>query len=179
MKKLLSTAAMCLVLSACQSAAPPPLTVVPQANQGVQITQPLQLSINDNRSHNYLLRIEHGTDSAQFSPSNPLISEAVKGYLTKTLTLQDNASSSLHIDIDEAIVRVSQKTMSYQANHEIAIRTTLQYGNKTLRKTFSGKSQSEGAFKADPAVLEREFSDLLARILNDMLNDPQISLALN
>lgn len=165
--------ATAVLLAACQSA-PPPLVLQPTVTNVQAGQAPVVITVDDSRSHNYLLRIEYGDDEAKFAPSTPLLEEAVYAELVANLNASQRADNKLNITIDEAIIKVDQGTVKYTANHQIRMRVEFIYGATTYRKNFNGSASRDGALRADAASLERQFNDLLAELISDVLNDETI-----
>lgn len=164
--------ATALLISACQSA-PNPLIVQPAISANSS-ELPVALSVTDTRAQNYLLRIKLSDDQAQFASSAPMLETAIYDALAEKLNVVNSASKQVNVAIRQAIIRVEQGSVKHQAEHEISLLLTAQKDGATYTRDFNAKASSEGAFRADPAKLEEKFSELLGKLLDDMLRDPKL-----
>lgn len=161
-----------ITLSACQSA-PDPLLVNAQVNAS-QLTAPVALTVNDMRSHNYLMRVKLSDDQAQFAPSEPLLETAVYEALANKIAVNSNANSTMQVAINEALIDVEQGSVKHVVEHQISLQVKVIRGDTTYTRDYNGKASSEGAFRADAAALESDFSALLSQLLSDVLNDEKL-----
>lgn len=161
-----------LWLSACQ-APPQPLLIVPNLQPTTQL--PVQaFSVIDQRAHNYLLRIEYGTDQAQFSATEPALNTAINNALNDLFTTSSLASELVTVRLTEALIRVEQGAVKHVAQHQISLTLEVVDGNTTYSRDFNGKAEYESAFRADKAALERDFTALLNQVLRDVANDAKL-----
>jgi len=175
--KALMISATLVALSACQSV-PDPLLVNAQVS-AAKVNAPVALSVNDMRSHNYLMRVKLSDDQAQFAPSEPLIETAVYEALAERLNLDNNAGATMQVAINEAVIEVEQGSVKHLVEHKINLQVKVTQGDTTYTRDYNGKASSEGAFRADAAALESDFSALLSQLLNDILRDEKLNALLD
>ena len=66
------------------------------------------------------------------------------------------------------------ETFAYDTKSLIVLAVTINNGNNTLTKTFKRQGTSKGPLKADTAVLEQDFNQLLRLLFNDISKDSQV-----
>ncbi|RUO78781.1 hypothetical protein CWI84_10610 [Idiomarina tyrosinivorans] len=164
-----------LILAGCQSA-PQPLTIDPPLSELSSSGDVNGIAVVDARAHSYLLRVERSQDTAQFSSSREPLEQTIKQALEAVIPISSQSPVTWKVIIDEALITVSQGPVKYRAHHEITLTVTASNGHQFFTRDFHGSAQSEGAFQADEAVLEREFSELLGSLLSDLANDPKLRM---
>jgi len=137
------------------------------------------LSINDMRTAAHIVQIMHEDEAATLFSSDVAIENTIKQTLTTAFTKQglkfsETANNKIRISIDKAIISVSQNTLNYQSQTEIILTVSLDNGEQTLTTTFNNRGNSKGPFKADIAVLERNFNQRLANLLSQILISEQL-----
>ena len=95
------------------------------------------------------------------------------------LQLQPLAANQFDVIIDNALISVQQELVKYTAHNEIQIRVIAKNGQKTLTKTFKISGNSNGPFKADIAVLERDFNQQLAKLLTQITQNQELREFIN
>jgi uncharacterized lipoprotein len=171
-----------LLLNACTSA-PTHLIIAPDITNiptSKHINQQATLNVNDMRTAGHLVQIlKEGNAAILFSAQNRLediIEKSIsKVWQEQGLTIQNPAVNSINIIIEKAITSVTQKTMSYHAQSEIILEIKINNGLKTLTSTFKNSGDSKGPFKADIAVLERNFNQRLTNLLQQILANKEIN----
>lgn len=164
-----------ILLSACASA-PQPLIihVSPVVNTLSQSVQ--QVTVNDQRSHSYLYRQLKNDDNAQFAaPSTPL-KTSIKNALQPLLEPSNKGGLQWIVTIEEAVIEGTNSALKYQLTHTIELRVTAINNNRRYSNVYRGRAQSSAIGRADEAVIEREFSALLARVLDDISQDPKLRI---
>jgi len=137
------------------------------------------LSIVDMRTAAHIVQIMQEGEAATLLSADIAIEDTIKQTLTTAFTQQglkfsEAANNKMRISIDKAIISVSQDTLNYQSQTEIVLTVTLDNGEQTLTTTFNNRGNSKGPFKADLAVLERNFNQRLANLLAQILTSEQL-----
>ena len=164
-----------VLLSACASTSQPLIiNLDPISNALPQSLQ--QLSVSDQRPHSYLYRQLKNNDKAQFiAPAMPL-SETIQGALQPLIKPDNRNGLEWHIVIQQAVVEGSHSALKYQLNHQLELRVTAINNNKRYSNVYRGRAASNAIGRADPAVIEREFSALLEQMLRDIGADPKLRI---
>ncbi|TDP29933.1 putative lipoprotein [Idiomarina aquatica] len=164
-----------VLLSACASA-PQPLIINlnPVTNKLSQSVQ--QITVNDQRSHSYLYRQLKSEDKARFTAPSVPLKATIEGSLQTLVKPTTNGNLQWIITIEEAVVKGTSSALKYQLKHEIELRVTAINNNRRYSNVYRGRAESSAIGRADEAVIEREFSALLARVLTDISNDPKLRI---
>ncbi len=180
-RKLLATLLLSLILPACSSA-PSHLIVAPEVNLPTTVlysNKQAKLTVMDMRTSNHIVQILKESEAATILASQERLESIIQKALTHSwqkqgLILSNIASNHIAVSIEKAVVSVNQNTMSYKTQSEIIIQVKIDNGQQTLTNTFKSTANSEGALKADIAVLERDFNQNLSTLLKQILNSKDI-----
>lgn len=180
-KHLLPIAAIFTLLSACSSG-PTSVVVAPQimpTNTYNFMQKSAQLNVVDTRSTTHVVQILKEDEAATLYPSQTALSSVITKSLADSLKVQNlsitqNASNTITVYIDKAMVTVNQTMVKYTAKNEIALRVEINNGEQTLNKKYSTTGNSKGALKADIAVLERNFNQQIGKVLSQILSDKSV-----
>lgn len=178
----LTSLIMSLILSGCSST-PSHLIIAPEiiTPSVIQhIDKKATLNVVDMRTANHVIQILRDGEAATLFSAQERLEDIIKNSLSKNwqqqgLTLQGNAVNSINVTIEKAIISVTQQTMSYQVKTEIVLNVTVNNSIQTLTSTFKNNGSSKGPFKADIAVLERNFNQRLANLLQQILVNEKIN----
>lgn len=180
MQKTLFSAVTALLIVGCSSA-PTHVILAPQIIQTPTNTYNTQASLNvvDMRTSNHIVQISQEGEAATILSSQQRLEELINSTLSSTWKKQgigfnSIASTKIDITIDKAITSVTQKTMSYTTQSELIITVKVANAQQTLTNTFKSRGNSEGALKADIAVLERDFNNSLNTLLTQIVNSNDI-----
>lgn len=149
------------------------------ANTNAYQQKQAQISFTDLRRANHIVQILRSNEAAElYSSQQPLVAIIKKslsaGLKANGLQLQPLAANQVEIFIDNALISVQQELVKYTANNEITLRVIAKNGQKTLTKTFKISGKSHGPFKADIAVLERDFNQQLAKLLIQVTQNKEL-----
>jgi uncharacterized lipoprotein len=182
--KTLAASSILLLLTACANkpshvVIAPDLSITNSTSQNQYQNKQASIIITDMRSAQHVVQILRKDEAAEvYSSQQPLvqiIEETLTTELKKQgLTVNSQASNSIEIIIDNALVSVQQEIMKYQVNNELVIRVKVNNGAQTLSNTFKVRGTSEGPLSADIAVLERDFNQQLAQLLAQVINNTEI-----
>lgn len=170
------------LLSGCAS--PPshliiaPEIMTPSVTQHVD--QQATLNVVDMRTSNHVVQILREGEAATLFSAQKRLENIIKNSLRKHwqqqgLAIQASAVNSINIEIEKAVISVTQETMSYQVQSEIVLKVSINNSVQTLISTFKNGGNSKGPFKADIAVLERNFNQRLANLLQQILTNKKIN----
>ncbi|WP_114326164.1 YajG family lipoprotein [Candidatus Colwellia aromaticivorans] len=183
-KNLLPIASLVItfLLSGCASA-PSHLIIAPEimAQSVIQhVDQQATLNVIDMRTANHIVQILREGEAATLFSAQERLENIIKNSLSKHwknqgLTIQASAVNSINVAIEKAIISVTQETMSYQVQTEIVLKVSINNSVQTLTSIFNNRGNSEGPFKADIAVLERNFNQRLANLLQQILANEKIN----
>lgn len=170
------------LLGGCASA-PSHLIVAPEIiapSVSQPVAQQATLNVIDMRTANHIVQILREGEAATLLSSQERLEDIIKNSLSKHwkqqgLTIQNNATNSINIAIEKSVISVEQETLSYQVQTEIVLKVSVNNGIQTLTSTFRNRGNSEGPFKADIAVLERNFNQRLANLLQQILANEKIN----
>lgn len=146
----------------------------------VQNNKQAQLDVIDMRTSNHIVQIMREGKAAILVSAQERLENTIQETLTKhwknqQLTLNNNAINTINITIDKAIINVEQSTFDYKVQTEIILKVIVNNGSETLTSTFKNRGNSDGPFKADIAVLERNFNERLAKLLEQIIVNQKIS----
>jgi uncharacterized lipoprotein len=146
----------------------------------VQSNKQTQLDVIDMRTSNHIVQIMRKGKAAILVSAQERLENTIKDTLSQHwknqhLTLNNNAFNTIKITIDKAIINVEQSTFDYKVQTEIILKVVINNGSETLTSTFKNRGNSDGPFKADIAVLERNFNERLAKVLQQIITNQKIS----
>ena len=150
------------------------------ASNTVQSNKKAQLDVVDMRTSNHIVQIMREGKAAILVSAQERLENTIQDTLTKHwknqhLTLNSNAINSITISIDKAVINVEQATLEYKVQTEIILKVVVNNGSETLTSTFKNRGNSNGPFKADIAVLERNFNERLAKLLQQIIANQKIN----
>lgn len=139
----------------------------------------LNISTNDLRTAQHVLQIIKEGEGAKLLTSQSslagIIDTSVKSAFKKAgAQLTPMANNSVTININNALINVNQSMMKYTANNVIALSVVINNGTETLTKSYKTSGKSNGPLQADIAVLERDFTQQLSKLLANIVTDPQL-----
>jgi len=173
------------LLTGCTSA-PSHLIIAPEMTTSSvmrHIDQQATISVVDMRTASHIVQILREGEAATILSSQDRLEDIIKSSLSKHwqqqgLTIQTGAVNSINIAIDKAKISVKQETLSYKVQTKIVLKVTINNSEQTLTSTFKNSGNSHGPFKADIAILERNFNQRLANLLQQILANEKIKLFL-
>lgn len=139
-----------------------------------------QLDVIDMRTANHVVQIMREGEAATLVSAQEALEDTIKNNLSKHwqkqgLVINTSGINTINISIEKAVISVSQATMKYKVQTEIVLKVTINNGAQTLTTTFSNRGNSDGPLQADIAVLERNFNQRLAKLLQQILASKKIS----
>ncbi|MGL1958031.1 MAG: YajG family lipoprotein [Colwellia sp.] len=179
-KTLLIT--LLLALSACTST-PTHVIIAPDMivkPSNIYLNTQANLVVIDMRTSNHVVQILQAGEAATLVSSqqslDSIIEKTLSTYWPKQgLELNNSSHNKIEVSIEKAVVSVEQKLMSYKTNSEIVIQVKVTKNKQTLTSSFKSKGNSEGPVQADIAVLERDFNQQFAILLQQILTSKDIS----
>lgn len=145
-----------------------------------------QISVNlktsDTRASAHIVQILRKDKAAELINSAIPISIIVEKSISNIFKQQGlkitntNIGNKINITIfiDTALISVEQDLMKYQVNNTISLRLQTVKANNTLTKNFNSHGKSNGPLNADLAVLERDFNQQLAKLIQQIAADTEI-----
>jgi uncharacterized lipoprotein len=179
---LITSLIMTFVLSGCTSA-PSHLIIAPEimSTSVIQHTdQQASLNVVDMRTAIHIVQILREGEATILFSAQERLEDIIKSSLNKYwqqqgLAIQTTAVNSINIAIEKAVISVTQGILNYEVKTEIVLKVIINNGLQTLTSTFNNRGNSEGPFKADIAVLERNFNQRLANLLQKILANDKIN----
>ena len=180
-QKILIPLTLVALLQACSSG--PGHVVInpdlPIVNSNGFAQQTATTSVIDLRTAHHLIQIEKPDQAAKLISTKQHLPDIIEQALEKSfkqsgLLISSNSDKNIELVINEALFVVKQETLKYKAKANIVLTAKVNNGPQTLTKTFTVKGNNEGPLSADIAVLERDFNQLLTRIIGDIVNDEQL-----
>ena len=155
----------------------PDLIVTPAINHN---NKQAQLDVVDMRTANHIVQILREGEAANLLSAQENLEDTIQNSLRKHwqkqgLTIKANSMNAISIAIEKAVISVIQETMEYKVQTEIVLKVTINNGEETLTSTFKNRGNSDGPLRADIAVLERNFNQRLAKLLQQILANEKIS----
>lgn len=142
-----------------------------------------QLKVADMRTASHIVQIKREGKASTLISAQEKLEDTIEKTLkehwqAQHLVIMDSALNKIHVTIEKAIISVEQSLLKYSVQTEIVVKVTVNNGSVTLTNTFTNRGNSEGPLKADVAVLERQFNQGLANLLQQILTSTKISNAL-
>lgn len=164
-------------LMACSSQPDPLIISTTPINDRLSV-KVNQLEVIDTRTYSYLYRHKKTNDKASFAPTQQPLSKIVQESLS-SLTADAPAGQGLkwYVSIEKALVDAKTSALKYELEHHLRLRVEAVRGNRRYSNFYTGRAQSSGALKPAQATIERQFRDLLNKVLNDIANDPKLRLS--
>jgi len=177
-----STLSLLLTLSACANL-PSHLIVSPDIMVTPAVSyqnKQAQLSVVDMRTTNHVVQILRDGEAATLLSAQESLEQTIEKRLSthwkkQGLVLDSNAINNIDVAIEKAVISVNQQTMEYKVQTEIVLKVTIENDKQTLTITFQNRGNSDGPLQADIAVLERNFSQRLAKLLTQILASEKIT----
>lgn len=171
-----------LALSACSNT-PSHLIVAPDILNTPSLqyeNKQTQLDVVDMRTANHIVQILAEDEAATLISAQTSLEDTVKQTLTtqwqtQGLQVSSLATNIIKIEIEKAVISVSQQTVNYQSQTEIVLKVMVNNGQQTLTSTFKNRGNSKGPLRADIAVLERNFNQRLTNLLTQILANEKIN----
>lgn len=160
-------------LSGCQST-PDSVALNPQVDTTATGHQ-VQLRVRDQRAHNHVMRFKTNEDSAEFATADPSLASLISERIGQRWSVTDSADAELEVIIRDALFVIEQGSLRHDTKHTVRIQTRLTTPNNEFEKTFSGSRESNGPLRADRNRVGREFANLLAAVLDDILSDEALN----
>ncbi|WP_448548350.1 YajG family lipoprotein [Thalassotalea fusca] len=184
--KHLVAVSLLVLVQACSSAPnqvviSPELPIV-QSNGYAQ--QSVATSVIDLRTAHHLIQIEKPEQAAKLISTQQHLPNILERALNSSferggMTINAASAKSIEVVINKALFVVKQETLKYQANANIVLTAKVENGAQTLTKTFTVRGNNEGPLTADIAVLERDFNQLLTKIIGNIVNDQEVQQFVN
>lgn len=179
--KLLIASALLFTVAAC-STAPTHLIVAPEVSIPASnqfANKQANITVVDMRTSTHVVQILKKDDAAIILSAEQRLEDIIQGVLTKQwqqqgLVITETANNNITVTIEKAVISVTQESVSYTTQSEIIIKVSIDNNKQTLTSSFKNRAHSEGALKADIAVLEREFNQHLATLLKQMITSKDI-----
>ena len=143
-----------------------------------------QLNVTDLRTAGHIIQVLHEGKAAELMTSQQTLSETIRQILTKEFENQglsikqiannETINNKIEVIIDEALVSVTQETMSYEARGNISIRIKIINSLQTLTKTFNNRNNRTGSLTPDISVLEQDFNQQLTNSLINILTNDEV-----
>lgn len=179
-KTITITLAIC-ILTACASSAKNMVLSpqVPQQKSAFYQNKTASLTVSDLRTNIHTIAIHKAGKATELISTDIHIDQIIKkvyqkGLIENSLEINENSANAINLIINTAQVDVQQELVKYSAKNQLTLTAQITSANKTLTKTYNNKGESEGAFKADIAVLERDFNQQLGGLLLQIINDKEI-----
>jgi len=139
-----------------------------------------QLNVTDMRTANHVVQIMRKGEAATLISAQEKLEETITNTLTQqwkkqNLAINISATNVIKVEIEKAVISVTQQTMEYKVQTEIVLKVTIDNGTQTLTSTFKNRGNSDGPLQADVAVLERNFNQRLAKLLQQILGNQKIN----
>jgi len=182
-KALLAVTSLIITLLSGCASSPSHLIIAPELTSPStvqQVKKQASLNIIDMRIANHVVQILRDGEAATLFSAQERLEDIIKHSLSKRwqqqgLLIQASAVNSINIEIEKALINITQEMMSYQAKSEIRLKVSINNGHQTLTSTFKNNGASNGPFKADIAVLERNFNQRLTNLLQQILINEKIN----
>ncbi|MBA6230816.1 MULTISPECIES: YajG family lipoprotein [unclassified Colwellia] len=183
--KTLAVSTLLVLLTACANkpthvVIAPDLSITNNAsNQSNYQNKQASLTVTDMRTAQHVVQILRKDEAAEVYSSQQPLNQIIEQTLTaefkkQGLEINAQAGNIIEIIIDNGVISVQQELIKYKVNNELVIRVTVNNGTQTLSNTFKVRGTSEGPFKADIAVLERDFSQQLTQLLSQVITNSEI-----
>ncbi|PCH96517.1 MAG: hypothetical protein COB83_05605 [Gammaproteobacteria bacterium] len=178
----ITTLILIFTLSACANIpshliVSPDIMVTPAVNHH---NKQAQLEVVDMRTANHVVQILRAGEAATLLSAQERLEKTIESKLSshwkkQNLLIESSAINTINVAIEKAVISVNQKTMEYKVQTEIVLKVTVNNGAQTLTITFQNRGNSDGPLQADIAVLERNFNQRLAKLLQQILASEKIS----
>lgn len=166
-----------LLLTACSSSVPnfilAPQLIVPQTTQLQQAT--FAFSVTDNRTAAHTLRITDGGKTHRINASNNLPAQIEQTFrqalLDQGANLNPNDMRRVTLHITRLMAQVNQRALDHAVTNDVEFRLTIDDGQNSFSKSYSGEGSFTAPFKVDIATVERELRLLTEQVLTQILQD--------
>lgn len=172
-----------LVVIFCHGCATPPsyfiVNTISDTSNSLLSNNLVNVEVTDLRSRQDILQSNHNGSISYLSaqlPTTVLIKQGlINSFNQKSKTMNNSFNTNvIHVDIEKMAMKLTQSSFSYETKSLIKLTVTFTNQNKTLKKTFKRQGASKGPLKADIAVMEQDFNQLLTLIFNDISQDSEL-----
>jgi len=137
------------------------------------------LNILDLRTNRHIIQILRANKAAELINSTMPIAHTLQknfaeAFTQQGLNLNEQSKPKIDIFIEQTLITVKQTLMKYKAKNEIVLRLQISDHEKTLTKSYRVHGKSEGPLLADLAVLERDFNQQLAKLIQQIVLDKEV-----
>lgn len=173
-----------LVLSACATTPPAPVALMPTAvftSQPWANNKALNLTCVDQAPNSYIAVIDNGsTENVQVIQPQQPISLTLRQALVQQLTGQgfniaDNATSTMAVKVEKALVTVEQGLVKYDMHSELQLQLTVSTPNGQFSKRYTGRSSREDALTASNKEIATSMNKLMNSVLHEIANDSELN----
>jgi len=149
------------------------------ANSNAFQQKQAQLRFSDLRQTSHIVQVLRIGEAAELYSPQQAIVNVVETSLTSALKanglqIQTLAANQVEVIIDNALISVQQEMLKYSANNQMNFRVVINNAQGSLTKSFKITGTSNGPFKADIAVLERDFNQQLAKLLTQIVENEEL-----
>ena len=173
--------ALSALITGCEST-PQQLVIAPQtinSNGKHFLQKSAEVSVNDLRNKIHVIEIIKEDSAAQLINTSSHLGQTLAEHFTKALVdsglnIAAASNNTITLIINNAEIKVKQSLLKYQASTQLTLTVKVATNEQVLTKTYNSKLNSEGALKADIAVLERDFNQQLSALLQQIVNDSEV-----
>lgn len=182
MKKFLFVL-MALCLGACSTSWPENASINPIINDQADNILPnntrITVSGNDSRSGSQIIKINLDGKPVVLIPNNvapsTLLAERLaKGFAKQGAIITSNADNQMTLTINELQVEVTKPGFAYKSRVNIKVSLKAENNGAHITKEYRQSAMQESATLPNTHELENMLNIQIAKLLNQMLKDPQI-----
>jgi uncharacterized lipoprotein len=175
------------LLVAC-STSPLSITLNPELSappvNGLSMSQRTwQLSSQDFRTAQYLILVTEGEGVATLindaQNSRLVIEKALQQTWTEDgLKLNLQSKNKISIQLIELLSKVKQTSFNHKISSTITINVRLETNNTIFNKIFTSNTEEEAPFSVNIKKTGEKLNTQLSRLLNEIINDPELNTKL-
>ncbi|MBO9489436.1 hypothetical protein J7384_03580 [Endozoicomonas sp. G2_1] len=143
------------------------------------------IKAQDLRPQQHIVQIRKKDQAARLissanSLTKQIAAKASQGFKQQALTIDQHSQKQITLVLQKALIDVEQSLVKHKTKSEITLQVQAivpnldGHGYKSFSKNFNTTSTSEMPLTPDIAVLERDFNQSLARVINNIIADEEL-----
>ncbi|MGL6315842.1 YajG family lipoprotein [Vibrio sp. WXL103] len=181
MKKLILAASVAL-LTACATPQQEQIDFMPNSvlsNSDIVSGKSYNLTSRDSRSAQYVALLDNGRSNIEPIHARQNLRVTIEKVMAEQFASQGfrNAVQSdnvIDIDIQEALVNVTQSTMSHEMVAHVSLALTLETPTGKMVKTYTGSAQKKNSFGASRQDIQDVLNDVTDNVLIEISKDQEL-----
>ncbi|GAL11337.1 hypothetical lipoprotein YajG precursor [Vibrio astriarenae] len=181
MKKLILAASVAL-LTACAAPQQEQIDFMPKSvlsNSDIVSGKSYTLTSRDSRSAQYVALLDSGRSNIEPIHARQNLRITLENAIADQFASQGfrnsvSSDNAIELDIQEALVNVTQTMMSNEMNAHVTLVLTIETPTGKMVKTYTGTAQKTGSFSAKKEDVQTVLNDVTDLVLVEISKDKEL-----